>query len=461
MALFGKKKDNDYFDDWGEKTPPFSTMHESLDDIGVYQIRGKSKKVMTIYSILVYFIIFVITTVLLLSMTMGIRSGYKSMQLSKKIDSMESPAFKTRYSELGQAVIRAYYSSQLPPINLMNGVQWDRAGGVSQSSSGSGQAAPKINITNLALVNTPATIEVPASKEKGSLFTKPRSEVLVYTGYVNDKLYQFSVNLIIPNIDDPSVLPYLASPPVMMPVSGSVISTESGLDQPRTGGESPYSEVQINEYSMKTINDWANAYAQDNRDEIKKAVGDNDATHEYHGIGGFNLQGAVTPLWSYVYNSGTPDNKEDDAIVARIQFNIVQKVENDSNAAQKEVLGIKDTTFVQTQTMDILIDKISEGQGSVSAWLPAGSWSSLSSKMNAVTMNDPQHSMNSSQVESAPGMNDESAAPRLREKKLESDVPQLESQEKSTPITSTVSEETTSKTSHKNKTTTSRKTQEG
>lgn len=391
MGLFSrnKKKDNPFEDEWGLKDVPYDTEEQRMKNAGIFPVTGRKRRARTIEEFAVKVIIILVVAFVALSLFSALRSGYRIEKVDERISTLESPAFKSQYNELGQSIIRAYYLSEEAPVNLMSGVSWERTSlGSSDYETGetSRDEQPKINVTNLALIRTPQTINVQASKENNSVFTNPRSEVLVYSGYVDGKLYEFSVNLIIPNVDDPTTLPYLASPPTMMPVPTMIQAEEANIDTPPIGGDSLYSNITLNESSISTITSWASAYAQDDGDTIKRLAGDNNITHDYKGLGGFSLEGNPSIVWAFQYNNKGDDDVTNDAIIARVNFNISREVQNNSSDAESEILGERSGKFVQSQTMDIMLTNFSQGTPDLSAWSPAGSWATLTPYMNATVI---------------------------------------------------------------------------
>jgi len=404
MAIKSKRKNRKELleDEYGEKGDPFKTTKQTLDDYGVMKLEGFLKKRINITNWLVKGILTLAAVISLLVAIMPITLNGKVNTMSNRIDSMQSPAFKTRYEDLGKAIITAYYNQDKPPVNIMSGVAWsipneEDEDTPSQEGNITNGSFP-VHVENLALVRSPKTMNILPQSSKGSVFTNPKNEVLVYSGNINGDPYEFSISLIIPDIDDPTTLPYLASPPVMMPATQIVQTNETNLDTPSESAG--YKDTKLNDFSVNAITEWASAYAQNDGDSLKRISGDQNPYHRYAGIGGFSVQGSAIPVWSYENNFATADNLEDDFIITRIQFNMVKRIDGARSDTQKEVIGSGTGEFVQTQTFDIMLRNFNAGTPNIVAWGPAGSWSSLVEFGNAVQISEKEAKDSSKQTES-------------------------------------------------------------
>lgn len=381
MGIFSKKKKEDsLIDEWGSKTLPYETNSKAMESHGVIPVLQRKKKAKSIQAIMIKIAVIAWIIILVLVMVAAVRSGARVSNLQKKVDQMQTISFDSRYSELGASIIKAYYAGQEAPVNLMKGVEWER------KSDSREVSIAKPNVENLSLIS----VKNPApssSSAKNTVFVNPRSEVLVYSGMIDGKVYEFSVNLIIPDKDDYTNLPYLASVPSMLPASETILSEESNLDTPSDNPDSGYKKMSLNDSSLNTLTDWASAYAQDDRESLKRIVGDNDIRHAYHGIGGFSLVGSPMVLWSYQYDEGKDKDSGNDFIVARVQFNMTQSTSGtQSSDTQSEVIGNSSEEFIQTQTMDIMLNNFGAGSPDIVSWTPAGSWGMLKPYSNAVVI---------------------------------------------------------------------------
>lgn len=428
--LLGKRKNKKDLlqDEWGEKGDPYKTTLQTLDDYGVYEIRGFSQRKINIMNWLIRGIITLLAVIAVLVAIMPITLSGKVNTIENRVESMQTPAFKSRYDDLGKSIIQAYYSHQEPPVNLMSNISWAGYKGEDNDSSQSSpveDSAPII-VNNLSLIRSPETVKMSPSRDRDTVFTNPRNEVLVYSGTVDGKPYEFSISLIIPNVDDPTTLPYLASPPVMMPAKNIILTNESDLDTPAQSDG--YTPLKLNEFSLKAIADWASAYAQDDTESLKRITGDQSAAHMYHGLGGFSLEGTPTSLWAFQNSLGTLQDDTDDFIISRVQFRMVKRLDNNLSNTQREVLGERTGMFVQTQTFDLMLRNFSSGTPNVVAWGPAGTWSSLSEFGNATEITqediDKQSNNQSQEVENSETQTQESVASNA--------VPTLESQQRAT-----------------------------
>ena len=431
--LLGRRKNKKDLlqDEWGEKGDPYKTTQQSLDDYGVYEIRGFSQRKINIMNWLVKGIITLLAVIAVLVAIMPITLSSKVNTIENRVDSMQTPAFKSRYDDLGKSIIQAYYSHQEPPVNLMSNISW---AGYKGEDNDTNQSNPNVDsapiiVNNLSLIRSPETVNMSPSRDRNTVFTNPRNEVLVYSGTVDGVPYEFSISLIIPDVDDPTILPYLASPPVMMPAKNIILTNESDIDTPSQSDG--YNPLKLNEFSLKAISDWASAYAQDDTESLKRITGDQNAAHVYHGLGGFSLEGTPTSLWSFQNSLGTLQDDTDDFIISRVQFRMVKRLENNLSNTQREVLGERTGMFVQTQTFDLMLRNFSSGTPNVVAWGPAGTWSSLSEFGNAteLTQEDVEKQSDQQQTE-VENDNPDSEVPESN------NVPTLESQQRTTPTNS-------------------------
>ena len=127
---------------------------------------------------------------------------------------------------------------------------------------------------------------------------------------------------------------------------------------------------------------------------MKRITGDNDPRRSYKGIGGFTLEGTPSVDWSYAY---TPDKKkETDIAIARVSFNMITEIDNNSNSSN---LSGKESnnSFIVPQTIDIMLHGFSSGTPNIVAWTQAGNWQNLQDHMNAIII--PEDQVNNQQEE--------------------------------------------------------------
>ena len=212
---FGKKKQRPDRDDFGDKDLPFVTSEKALEFQGIKPLRGSSQRSVEIRRKSIIALIIAALVFFVASSCTALVSNGKTSSLKSQVEENASPAFKSRYDSLGESIIRTYFSHQTPPVNLMSSVEWS----TDKESSGSSDSAP-VDVEGLSLVEAYQTdfSGGDIDKEDKDLFSKPKNEVLRYSGVIDGRQYEFGVYLILPNIDDPQQLPYLVSPPTIMPM---------------------------------------------------------------------------------------------------------------------------------------------------------------------------------------------------------------------------------------------------
>ena len=365
-------------DEYGSIDVPYDTQKNTMERLGIYPIRGRSDKARKIESLLYKGI--VLTTIVgagfVTFSACDARSSVKNMDES--IAYLENdPSFSIRYPELGATVIEAYYSGKTPPVNLLETVTW--APTESDISISGGKA---VEVKNLGLAKAPVSTDISPSSKQGSVFTNPRMETLTYIGSIEDKYYQFTVNFIIPDKDNPVIYPYLSAAPSMEPLPMFVQAKES-LGTPE--GQDGFSKNEdLGEDALDVISRFAVAYAGDDRTELKNLTDDDDPNHTYYGLSGYLLKGTPNLVWSYKYTPYADNPDSETFTYARIAF----QMEKTGDDGQSRV------PFTQLQTMDLLLSNQSGSTPRILAWGPAGTWTSLSQGMNAVMSEDIENSIN-------------------------------------------------------------------
>lgn len=386
-----KKKRDIATDEYGDKDVPFTTNERALQDYGIEVIQGSSEKKRKIKQRVAVGIVGLFVTIYGISVVSSLTANGRINNLSDVVESQESPAFKSRYDSLGKSIVEDYYSQKQTPVNLLNTAKWstdDSESGTTVNSnsnsgndSGSDSSIP-VNVESLSLIN--AYEEEPQmgelEDEVKEVMSNPKLEILTYSGVIDGKQYKFGVTLLAPDITDPTKLPYLVYAPTMMPMD-DLLRVDAEASVPQAGDTGKYTEFTLSEDAIDTIDDWASAYAQNDGETLKRITGDNDPRRSYKGIGGFTLEGTPSVDWSYAY---TPDKKEEtDIAIARIHFNMITEMDNNTNSSS---LSGKESnnSFIVPQTIDIMLHGFSSGTPNIVAWTQAGNWQNLQDHMNAI-----------------------------------------------------------------------------
>lgn len=375
---FGKKKERPDKDEFGYKDIPYTTSEKAMEFRGIKPLRGASQKSVEIRRKTIVAATLATLTFFTLSSITALVSNGRTAQLETQVEQNVSPAFKSRYDSLGESIITSYFGQKTPPVNVMSNVQWPTSDANTESSASSGGSSNSVEVQSLSLVNAYQTNfdKGDISKEDSPIFKNPKNEVLRYSGVIDGRQYEFGVYLIIPDIDNPRQLPYLVSPPTILPMDRLVTANVEGS---KPSGEQ-FTEQELNEGTINNINRWASAYAQDDRDTLKTLTGDGRVEAVYPGVGGFVLEGNPEVLWSYQFKDNQTD---EDRIVARIQFSMSTPVSGNSSSSN-DITGSSGGKFAPVQVMDVLLGNFSEGEADIIAWGPGGMWQTLEPRMNAV-----------------------------------------------------------------------------
>lgn len=412
-----KKKKDIATDEYGDKDVPFTTNERALKDYGIEVIQGSSEKKRKRKQRVAVGIVVIFIAVYGISVVSSLTANGRINNLSEVVESQESPAFKSRYDSLGKSIIEDYYSQKQTPVNLLTTAVWstDEQGGStvnssSDSSSESDKSIP-VDVESLSLIN--AYEEEPQmgdlEDEVEEVMTNPKLEILTYSGTIDGKQYKFGITLLAPDISDPTKLPYLVYAPTMMPMD-DLLRVEAEASIPQSGDSGKYTEFTLSDDAVDTIDDWASAYAQNDSEILKRITGDNDPRRSYKGIGGFTLEGTPSVDWSYAY---TPDKKEEtDIAIARVSFNMITEIDNNSNSSN---LSGKESnnSFIVPQTIDIMLHGFSSGTPNIVAWTQAGNWQNLQDHMNAIIapedQTDSQQEENDNVLNNTPSSEEESS----------------------------------------------------
>lgn len=405
MALFGNKdKKARMEDEFGDLREEFVTDEEYRKSHLIDTIHERSAANRRLSKTLRNVTVGGVAFLALFSIVSGPAALFRSNVTDERIDTLQSPAFKTRYDARGAEVIRDYFAHNTPSVNLTSNVNWagylttgGASGQVSQGSAGgqSGQggdgasvrSAP-VQVQSLSFVSgeqvpfimSPDDMRELEGSPNGNPFNNPVQENLVYTGVIDGEVYTFHISFIIPDIDDPSRDPYLASNPTIMP-HGDARSVNIPDGSVPPADDPMFEKTDIDSTTQSTINDWVSAYAAGDSAAIKRLTGDNDPTNMYRGLGEFSLIGNSRVVWAYnVYPDGDR-SISDPATLVRINFQLQSN--NSSLNTQQSGSGSQEIPFAPTQSMDILLTGANTGIPNVVAWTADGNWKGLSTHMNA------------------------------------------------------------------------------
>lgn len=372
---FGKgKKESPDRDKYGSKNMPYMTNEQSMNAYGIKPIRGRKATSSNVVRKIIMFSSISLVILLFFSAIVGLKSSGKVESLRGSVEENYSPAFKSRYDSLGASIIESYFAQKTPPVNLLQEANWPGVSGGNTTDS-----AP-VEVQGLSLIRayqTPYSIQGESNKADKQIFKNPRNEILQYSGVINGRQYEFGVYLVVPDIDDSKQLPYLVSPPTIMPMKKLV---NAGIDGSHPSGEE-FEEAELNEGTLKNLSRWASAYAQGDSDTLKSLTGDGRVEATYPGVGGFTLNGDPEVQWAYEFTDVTTNKQR---IVARVTFTMssdsIQASNDDENIAGSSNSGV----FAPRQVMDILLGNFEEGSADIIAWGPGGMWQTLEPRMNAV-----------------------------------------------------------------------------
>lgn len=388
-----RKKKEPVEDQWGARDLPYRTTTRTLDDYGIYPIRGSSSRSQRVRSWIVWGSLITAISLVLLTFVTALLSINRVGALRDSIDESQTVSFDTRYASLGESVVRAYFAGQPPPINLMEGAQWsaEDGGEAPTTSVGGLNDGVGVVVENLSLIEAfDSRQALPAGlrdEDEYGYFTNPRLEQLIYAGTIDGNAYRFGVSLVIPDTQDYSKLPFLVSAPTILP--GEVL-VDSALraSEPSTGPDSRFTEKRLTPELVSLVGSWASAYAQDDRATLQRLSGDHRADAQYRGLGGFSLVGTPTVMWSYEVSPQDPDGEVN--TVLRVAFDVETPVARDESRVDEEVVGGQGSDqFRPKVIMDLLLGDYRNSQPTVIDWAPGGMWTIMSKHRNAILV-DPK-----------------------------------------------------------------------
>lgn len=412
------KKEDSYLEDINPA--PYVSSSRLMEDDGVFPVMSRSRRKMRMDDRVRKAVAGSIIAFVGLAFTGSIYTATQVSNFKEKVSAVESSSFKTRYGSLGASIIESYYSGQASPVNLLSGANWPGVNETSQQngttgSSGSGyqstsgstgpNGGAKVKVSNIAMIDgydsSMSLNEEDSKKDVSKVFSNPRKETLYYVATINGQANRVSVQLLIPDINDTAKEPYLIGPPTIEKKYSTVQSSIEGSNP--SLNPKMFEAVDLNKESIQTVSDWASAMASNDGAQIKRIVGDNNAEHEYYGIGGFQLNGTPQVSWSYEFSKDFGDG-EKKYLVVRVTYMISTQVDsNQDSSSASSVTGNKtNSEFMPTQTMDILLTNYQEGTPNIVAWGGAGSWDTLSPKMNAVQIGKEQVQDESTTDQNAP-----------------------------------------------------------
>lgn len=411
-----QKKENLY-DEYGDKDLPYRTGGRAMKDAGVYQVKGRVKAARTVQHWIIR--IFIIATIgfVCFALATALTANSRINSVADRVDESYSPQFKSRYESLGKEVIRAYFAHDPAPVNVMGAASWPGESGGSQQASAD-NVAP-MDVTGLALLNGyqfDAAIDEKGGNNSGKdFFPRPKNEILTFIGIVGDEQYQFTVNFLIPDTEDPMKLPYLAAPPTITP-KNVVTTSNVEADKPQSDGNNSR-EIELNQPSLATIEQWCLAWAGGDGDTLKRIAADGDQTHIYRGLGGFEVAQAPSVVWAYLFEDGGKEQ-----IVARIVFSISRPTSNTSQDNPNNSGNRNNNVFATQQVMDVLLTDFEGGSPNLSAWGAGGTWNVLKPHMNA-TVIDPGNDYDEQQQKALEDMSSQTNEPEPEAPRSDDDQP--------------------------------------
>lgn len=313
---------------------------------------------------------------LLLVTIMTVANLRTSGRLSEAAENGYSPAFKTRYQDVGEQVITSYFTGTPMPIPTAQGVENN---GGSQSKNLSDETDPtKLQQSNKVSGNAPELSGVKflygkqesySLSSKDSLtnpedFSSPHSEVLCYWLTFNGQLMKSCINLLTPDQDKIDVPPVLLSDPSLIPVE--VDQTPQGVngDPSSLNG---YTEAKYNEDAVKRVlSRFSAAYAKNDQSTLQQLTQDSSG-RKYIGLGGFTTSGTPNIVWAASPSGDT------ETVLARISFPMQQSATIEDSDGEETT---KD--FSVTQVMDVMITKSTSNLPAIVSWGAAGSYKDLS-----------------------------------------------------------------------------------
>ena len=228
MGIFGKNKNREKegSDRFGMVDVPYRTNSKQMSDEGVFPIVARSRKNRDREKKLLKMIIALSLAFVMVVFFSAVSSNFRVNKLRDELNSQYSASFKTRYQELAEETIRAYFSNGDPVTNLLPESSWNNNDEFAKSVP--------VNVEGLALIQSGKISDKSINisklkKDDPENFKNPRAEIYEFSGFVEGRKYLFTVTFIIPDTMNTSKLPYLYSPPIMTPAGKLVSSNIDGV----------------------------------------------------------------------------------------------------------------------------------------------------------------------------------------------------------------------------------------
>lgn len=340
-----------------------------------------------------------------------INVGSKYTETAKKADEATSPAMKVRYGDYGGQVIEDWFvgNAPTPGLRMAPTISWpgstvDPVSGLVTFKQDSSKVG-KTTINGVRQVDgyrKPANLDPSAYKSNPEI-NNPMDEVNIYSATLNQQQVWIALYLLIPDPDNTDSLPVLRNQPGVFESRPTVSNAGDNAlmfqfdDRPEGYDLDP---KKLPDSAQPIVVRWASAWAENRMTDIKVLTGDASPDRRYRGLGGWKTdEGAITVLWSYsIPFEGQADQ---DFVVARIQFNIVQDAAVEAyKSTQKTATEVIPANLYQVQTMDILVAGSDSGAPTVVSWGPAGSFHDISPYSTGFV--DPKFS-DKSGIETTPG----------------------------------------------------------
>lgn len=372
-----KKKDS-----YGAVMPPQPTHQEYRAKFGIQKLRGRNPLWYTFYNLLR-----LLSIVALIGLTIFFGSSYiKNRQLTddlkEQLVASYDPAFKVRYEDLGEQIVRSWYEAGPQAVSVGKDIQWPSSPMIEKDRQFDKDGKPIPGAENLGVNSVSFVGGDRYEMNFEGMKLKNHNETLSYLVDINGRFFRVTITLAVED-DNPQNEPH--------PTLVSTPTIERYDVEQQLSNDLTVEPAELEDYPgelaapiQSQIDIWARAYAEDARPQLKQVTQDSVEENIYTGLGGWTMLPQTKPevKWARYGHVGTKRY-----LVVSVSFDITT-VESATIGENSEVTptgdGEKQEVYTNKQNMALLIDGADSGLPSIVAWGPEGEWATLEPKMNAI-----------------------------------------------------------------------------
>lgn len=365
--------------DFGEMRESAPTDDDFLLRVGEHMGRSRSQRGKRVAAIGVWTVIIAFMAMTVLTAIQVDNNRVLNAQLRDTLTTQYNPSFKTRYSELGEATINAWYNTNPSPapVRLAEGVTWPHSTTTDRTDWQNELARRAADNPDARFVVRNVTFiggfQQESSPGSGLFF-----EINSYSAYVDGTLSTITVTFALPDLEDYATLPTLMSEPTITYGTGALGSSVAST-QP-----DGWRSLNVSDNLTQQVDAWAEAYSNNDTADLKQITGDGGDSQYVGALGAKGweyVEDSARIVWAY--ENGGNTNEAVAQIVWRMKLPDVVVEAETANGEDTVIPGA-----VQTQRMEILIQEPASGLPRIVAWGPVGTYMILNAETNRLTQDE-------------------------------------------------------------------------